>query len=224
MRVAVLRGRRRQGTVAAVPRKPRIVVRHGIYHVTSRGNRRQAIQVDAHDGLRFEKLLATAVERYELILHAWCLLSNHLHLVVEVPEGNLSRAMQWLKATYAQRFNWRHDVADHLFGGRFFSKLLASDESFLNACEYVLANPAEAGVVALPESYRWSSCAATLGLGAPQPYLTTTRVLATLDPDPERAREILRRRLHRRLEGAAARAPADDWLFRARPLRAGPGV
>ena len=193
-------------------RPPRIVVPNGIYHVTSRGNRRQPIMLDHVDALRFEKHLAAAVERYELLLHAWALLGNHLHLVVQVPQANLSVAMQWLKSTYAQKFNWRNGFADHLFGGRFRSRQVKSNADFINVCEYVLANPAEAGIVELPESYRYSSCGYTLGIGMPQPYVTTSMLLGLLHRDPVVARQILRWRLHRRL-GFRPLGPREDWLF-----------
>jgi putative transposase len=181
-------------------RRPRIIEPNGIYHVTSRGNRKQEIVVDTRDYLRFRELLAATVERYELVLHAWCVLSNHFHLVVQVPHANLSAAMQWFKGTQAQKVNWRHGLQDHVYGRRFGARHIRSDGDFINVCEYVLANPAEAGIVELPEEYFWSSCASTLGLALPQPFVTTDMLLALLHPDVEEARAILARRLRARIE------------------------
>src|SRR5262245_7521982 len=93
----------------------------GRYHVTARGNERRAIYRDDRDRLRFLELLGEARERYGVRVHAYVLMDNHFHLLVETPEANLSRAMQWLNVSYSVWFNRRRDRSGHLFQGRFHS-------------------------------------------------------------------------------------------------------
>lgn len=181
-----------------MPRPLRSIARNGVYHVTSRGNRRQAIAAVSQDFRSFKGLLNDVVVKYELVLHAWCVLDNHLHLVVQVPYANLSAAMQWLKGTYALRFNNRHGFRDHLFGPRFFARPITTDRDLVGVCEYVLANPSEAGIVELPEEWPWSSARGSTGLSAQDAFVSDSVLLAQYHTDRRRAQEILRFRLHAR--------------------------
>ncbi|HET7571276.1 MAG TPA: transposase [Gaiellaceae bacterium] len=141
----------------------------GVVHLTWRGNRRQAVFLDELDRERFCELLGVACERYGWRVLAWCLLGNHLHLLVEVPAETLSRGMQWLGGRYAQFFNVRHELDGHLFQGRFHSERVADLEHAIEAGRYVDLNPERAGICRADE-WRWSSARAHLGLEPPRPF------------------------------------------------------
>jgi REP element-mobilizing transposase RayT len=129
-----------------MPRARRILVEHGIYHVFSRGNRRQPIFLDERDFARFLEFLDEVVARYGWIVHAYCLMPNHYHLLVETPEANLSEGMHRLGFLYAQWFNRRHDVDGHLFQGRFGARLVESNYHLLETARYIVLNPVRAGL------------------------------------------------------------------------------
>jgi REP element-mobilizing transposase RayT len=128
----------------------------GYYHVTTRGNGGCAIFLDDRDRKLFLRLLVEARRRGRLRLHCWCLMTTHYHLVVELREVRLSRAMQYLNGVYARRFNARHGLRDHMFGERFASAPIESEEHLHHAIAYVLENPVRAGIVASYDHWQWS--------------------------------------------------------------------
>jgi putative transposase len=130
--------------LAEVPRPPRIQVPGGIYHVTSRGNRRQAICHDDHDRRRFLATRDRVIRRCGWRLHAYCLMNNHFHLLVETPKPNLSSGMQRLKCDYAAYFNERHSLDGHLFQQRFDSRLIETEGYFAEVLRYIALNPVRA--------------------------------------------------------------------------------
>jgi REP element-mobilizing transposase RayT len=134
-----------------------------LYHVTTRGVRRQAIFVDDIDRRRFLELLADVVDRFGLICLGYCLMENHYHLVIETPEANLSAGMHRLNGLYAQRFNRRHDFEGHVFERRFHAELVTSTAHLLELSRYVPLNPVRAGTCRDAAGYRWSSFRATVG-------------------------------------------------------------
>jgi REP element-mobilizing transposase RayT len=174
-------------------RPPRLQVPGGIYHVFARGNRGQQLYVDAVDRFRFLGLLEEVVVWLGWMLHAYCLLSNHYHLVVQTPKADLSRGMHRLNGLSAQRFNRTHDVGGHLFQGRFGSVLVESEAQFLAVCRYVALNPVLAGLCSDPADWRWSSYAATVGLAPRPPFLTIGLVLGHFGRAEDEAREAYRR-------------------------------
>lgn len=117
--------------------------------------------------------LAVARHLDGLLCHAYCLMPNHYHLLVETPRANLDDAMQRLNGTYAMRFNRHHERTGHVFQGRYGSKLITDDDYALTVVQYIAANPVQAGLCDAPEEWPWSSYAATAGLAAPQPFLTS---------------------------------------------------
>jgi REP element-mobilizing transposase RayT len=143
--------------LAEVPRPPRIQVSGGIYHVTSRGNRRQSICHDDHDRRRFLATHDRVIRRCGWRLHAYCLMDNHFHLLVETPKPNLSSGMQRLKCDYAAYFNERHSLDGHLFQQRFDSRLIETEEYFAEALRYIALNPVRAGLCEHPSDWPWSS-------------------------------------------------------------------
>ena len=127
------------------------------YHVTARGTGRMSIFLDAVDRRRFLALLGVVVAHHELDCHAYCLMTNHYHLVVTTTRANLSRAMQQLNGRYAERWNRRHERVGHLFQGRYGAQLVQDGAYFLTVCRYVALNPVRAGLVTAPERWPWSS-------------------------------------------------------------------
>jgi REP element-mobilizing transposase RayT len=144
-----------------------------LYHVTSRGNRRQAIYLDDRDRRRFLGTLATSVERCSLLCHAYCLMDNHYHLLVETPEANLAKAMSCLNGLYAQGFNRRHQRDGHLFQGRYHAKIVEKDGYLLAVSRYIVLNPVRAGFVEAPSQWPWSSYRAQAGEVVAPRHLTT---------------------------------------------------
>jgi REP-associated tyrosine transposase len=139
-----------------MPRAPRSFEPGGHYHVTSRGNNGDEIFVDDEDRAAFVRLVARTAVRFRLNVHAWCLMSNHYHLVVEATTGNVSGAFHYLNGEYAKRFNERHCRTGHVFGGRFRAAVVEDERHLEAACAYVLLNPVRAGLVPTAEDWRWA--------------------------------------------------------------------
>jgi putative transposase len=162
-----------------MPRPPRIQIAGGVYHVTSRGNRKEPIFLDDKDRDRCLSLIATAVKRFDWICLAYCLMENHLHLLIETPRPNLSRGMQWLKGTYGGWFNERYGLVGHVFQGRFASRLVVEELHRIETARYIALNPVRAMELRQPEDFPWSSYAATIGRAKAPPFLAVERLLET---------------------------------------------
>src|SRR5262245_25791881 len=119
--------------------------------------------VDAIERCMFLRLLARMCGRCEVECYAYCLMTNHYHLVIKTLRANLSLAMQRLNSAYAGWWNKRHGRVGHVFQGRFGSQVVQDGDYFLMACRYVVRNPVSADLVASPEVWRWSSYRATAG-------------------------------------------------------------
>ena len=130
-------------------RPVRIEIPGGWYHVTARGNERRRIFADDKDRGRFVELLAEWVERFGLRLHAYVLMDNHYHLLVETPHANLSQAMQWLGVSYTTWFNRRHGRVGHLFQGRFKAMILEAESAAVEVGRYLHLNPVRVGRLGL---------------------------------------------------------------------------
>lgn len=139
-----------------------------LYHLTARGDRREAIYEDDEDRDRFLAVLGELAERYNWICHAYCLMPNHYHLVAETVEGNLSQGMRHLNGVYTQASNRRHGRNGHLFQGRFKGILVDRDAYLLEVTRHVVLNPVRVGLVEAPEDWPWSSYGAMMGT-APAP-------------------------------------------------------
>ncbi len=129
-----------------VARKLRIEYPGAIYHVLSRGDRREPIFRDDRDRTRFVETLAEACRKTAWQVHAYCLMSNHFHLVIETPQGNLVAGMKWFLGTFTSRFNRRHKLFGHLFSGRYKALIVdGSGDGYLRTVgEYVHLNPVRA--------------------------------------------------------------------------------
>ena len=148
-----------------------------IYHVTARGNARAAIFLDDEDRGLFVGVLAECVSRFGWLCHAYCLMDNHYHLLIETPGGNLSAGMRQLNGIYTQRFNRRHGRVGHIFQGRFKAILVERDSYLLELCRYVVLNPVRAGMVREVAQYAWSSYPAMMGEAAAPQWLHTDWLL-----------------------------------------------
>jgi len=145
-----------------MPRKLRVEYPGAIYHVMNRGDRREAIFADDQDRQRFLETLAETCQRTGWQVHAYCLMPNHFHLVVETPQPNLVVGMKWLLGTYTSRFNRRHKEFGHLFSGRYKSLIVdGSGTGYVKTvCDYVHLNPVRAKLLSVRqplEAYGWSS-------------------------------------------------------------------
>ncbi len=170
----------------------RIDLAGGLYHVTSRGDRREDIYLDDEDREIWLDVFAQVCERFNWRCHAWCQMNNHYHVVVETPEANLSQGMRQLNGVYTQRFNRRHGYVGHLFQGRFKGILVEQDAYLLELARYVVLNPVRAGMVRHASEWPWSSYHAMVGregaakCGAPE-WLETDWLLGQFGKQRRRA-------------------------------------
>ena len=155
----------------------RIEFPDALYHVTARGDRREEIFEDDQDRQTFLSTLEQVVAQFNWVCYAWCLMDNHYHLMIQTPDGNLSKGMRQLNGVYTQASNRRHQRAGHLFQGRFKAILVDSDAYLLELSRYVVLNPVRAGVVKKPADWPWSSYRASVGLEPAAPWLAVDGLL-----------------------------------------------
>ncbi len=158
----------------------RIEFAGALYHVTLRGNGRKPIFRNDQDRLSFLEVLHKVNQRCHWFCHAYCLMTNHYHLIIETPEGNLSRGMRQLNGVYTMYFNRRHRTVGHVFQGRYKAILVEKESYLLEVCRYVVLNPVRAGLVERPEGWSWSSYRGTAGLNKPHPSLTIDWILGQM--------------------------------------------
>jgi REP element-mobilizing transposase RayT len=163
-----------------------------VYHVTSRGDRREDIYLDDDDRQQWMAVLSLVCDRFNWIVHAFCQMTNHYHLLVETPDGNLSAGMRHLNGLYTQRFNRRHAQVGHLFQGRYKAILIQKEAHLLELSRYVVLNPVRAQMVPSPEQWRWSSYVAVMDDHAPPKWLDTDWLLGQFGRQRKRACEAYR--------------------------------
>lgn len=168
-------------------RKPRIHLSGGIYHVIFRGNGGQDVFLTEADRYRFYLLLQEGTHRFGYRIHAFCLMTNHIHLALQVGDIPLSRAMQNLSFRYTRWINWREKRSGHLFQGRYKAVLVDGESYLLELVRYIHLNPVRAGMVASPEEYSWSGHRAYLGKEI-LPWLTTDWMFAQFGKSATMAR------------------------------------
>ena len=186
----------------------RVLFPGAVYHVTARGNDRSPIYRCSGDRLAFLHQLARAVDRYGVICHAYCLMGNHYHLVLETPRPNLPIVMRHVNGCYTRAFNAKEGRVGHLFEGRYRAVLVEKDAHLLEIVRYVALNPTRTRPVLCerPEEWAWSSYPALLGAVATPGWLTHDWVLGQFGADLRRgeaARQDVRRR------GAGLARPRD---------------
>jgi putative transposase len=155
----------------------RLEFANAVYHLTSRGNARQGIFFNDGDRELFLQTLAHVVSRYSWICHAYCLMANHYHLLVETPKANLSIGMRQLNGIFTQSFNRRHKRVGHLFQGRFKAVLVEKESYLLELCRYVVLNPVRVKGGTKTAAWKWSSYRATAGLASVPEFLSTDWLL-----------------------------------------------
>jgi REP element-mobilizing transposase RayT len=185
-------------------RKPREEVADGIFHVFARGAAQQAIFLGDADRLRYLAGLGRVVGRREWNCLSYCLMDNHVHLLLKTPNANLGEGMHGLHGDNAQIFNRRHGRRGHLFQSRYGAVRVRDDVQMWTVAAYIARNPCQAGLAERPEDWRWSSFAATIGAPGPA-WLDTAHLLEhfnALGGDPRHQYEdLVRRGMH----GAAPR-------------------
>ena len=151
----------------------RIEFPNAVYHVTSRGDRREDIFTDDEDRDALLRVLAQGMDRFSAQVLAYCLMGNHYHFVLHTREANLSRLMRHINGVYTQAFNRRHHKVGHLFQGRFKAILVDRDAYLLEVCRYVELNPVRAGIVRTAGDWPWSSYRSHVGADPTPPWLDT---------------------------------------------------
>jgi putative transposase len=154
-----------------------------VHHVTSRGNAGEEIFLNDADRIRFLEVLGTVVERFGWICYAYCLMTNHYHLLIETPQPNLSRGMKHLNGVYTQWFNREHSRTGHLVQGRFKSIVVEKESYLLELARYIVLNPVRAKMVRSARDWRWSSYRATAGQADPPRFLTVDWLLSQFAKD-----------------------------------------
>lgn len=171
-------------------RLPRIQFPGAFYHVTSRGNRRANIYVTERDYCDWVNTLGAAATKYNFVVHAYCQMPNHFHLVIQTTDANLARGMQHLNSTYCQDFNQRHNLSGHVMQGRYHALLIEKESQLLATVRYVERNPVRATLVPHPADWNWSSHRAMLGLAEAPAWLASDWLLSQFGTGPrmDRAR------------------------------------
>ena len=207
-------------------RQLRIQYEGAIYHLMSRGDRREEIFRDDLDRKSFLQTLGAACQKSGWQVHAYCLMSNHFHLVMETPRANLVEGMKWLLGTYTMRFNRRHKLSGHLFAGRYKSLLIdgATAGYLRTVCDYVHLNPVRAKLLGTRErlhKYRWSSYPSYLqSRQKREPWLRCDRLFGEhgLMRESRRSRLEFARRMEQRCvepNGPQAARIRRGWCFGA---------
>jgi putative transposase len=185
----------------------RIEFPDALYHVTSRGDRREDIFEDDQDRWTFLATLEQVIAQCNWTCYAWCLMDNHYHLLIQTPDGNLSKGMRQLNGVYTQASNRRHLRVGHLFQGRFKAILVDSDAYLLELARYVVLNPVRAGMVKKPADWTWSSYRASVGLEPATSWLAADGLLAVF----AKRRSLAQQRYAQFvIEGIKAASPWDN--------------
>ena len=155
----------------------RIAFPGAFYHITARGNERKAVFKSKRDRERFLEYLETATDRYRAVIHAYCLMDNHYHLLLETPAGNLSQIMHHVNGAYTTYFNVKRARSGHLFQGRYKAIVVEKDEYAKELSRYIHLNPVRAKMVQTPEEYAWTSYNFYIGKDKAPPWLQRQFIL-----------------------------------------------
>lgn len=147
-----------------MPRQPRVWYPGATYHIMQRGVRKDSIFILENDFFRFLQLLKKAAEDFHCIIHAYCLMTNHYHLLLETSDQEIWKFMKGFPQRYAYYYNKQYNFQGHLFEGRYRSCLVTDDAYFLQTGRYIHLNPVKARIVENPQDYKWSSYSTYLGI------------------------------------------------------------
>lgn len=171
----------------------RIEYPDAVYHVTSRGNARSDIFHSDQDREEFLFILDTVVKRFNWLCHAYCLMDNHYHLLIETPDGNLSLGMRQLNGIYTQKYNYLHGKTGHVFQGRYKAILVDKESYLLELCRYVVLNPVRAKMISKPEEWKWSSYRYTAGIKKAPAYLIPDWIVGHFSKNKAEAQKLYRK-------------------------------
>lgn len=158
-----------------------------IYHLTARGNRRATIYADDNDRLVWLAILGEAAERFNFVIHAYCIMPNHFHLLVRTVDGNLARGIRHLNGSYSQYYNRRHSLSGHLFQGRYHAVLVLGQSYLLELARYIALNPLRAQLIDNVDDWLWGSHYHILNGHAPA-WLDTEWLLSQFGDEDRLAR------------------------------------
>jgi putative transposase len=175
-----------------------------LYHVTSRGDQRNAIYRDNADRHMWLDVLGLVCARFNFVVHSYCQMTNHYHLMVETVDGNLAQGMRQLNGIFSQRVNWRHDLVGHVFQGRYKAVLVQKDAHLLELARYIVLNPVRAVFVGSPDEWYWSSHHFMRGTARAPAWLETEWLLGQFGGAPDCAIESYRQFV---AAGAGAQSP-----------------
>jgi putative transposase len=165
----------------------RLEIPGGVYHVTSRGDRREAIYDDDDDRTRWLEVVSQVCDRFNWRVHAYCQMDNHFHIVIEKADANLSKGMRQLNGVYTQYYNRRHNRVGHVYQGRYKAILVEKEAYLLELCRYVVLNPVRAHMVKDMGDWFWSSYLAMTGKSSPPGWLETDWLLSHFSLQRKRA-------------------------------------
>lgn len=181
-----------------------------LYHVITRGNCSGEVYHEDDDRYRFLEILNDTVKKFKPICHSYCMMTNHYHMLLETPDGNLSSCIHRLNSVYANYFNRKYDRIGHLFQGRFKAIVVQKESYLLELCRYIVLNPVRAHMVDEPGDYKWSSYRYTVSLrGDPIPFLSSDWILAQFDEELSKAREKYIKFVY---DGMNAESPMNDVI------------
>lgn len=185
----------------------RIEFAGALYHVTARGDRKERVYLDDADCARWLDTLADVCARYCFVVHAYCLMRNHYHLLVETPDGQLAKGMRQLNGVYSQAFNRRHDLVGHVFQGRYNAIVCQKESYLMELARYIVLNPVRAKMVAAVDDWPWSSHAFVMGEKTAPPWFDAAYLLSCFGGDLVSARQAY---LAFTLAGVDAKRPLDE--------------
>ena len=180
----------------------------GLYHLIFKGNFSRPIVGDLSERQELQRRLEAASMKYGVIVLAFCCMDTHVHLLIRVGAGDVSKAMQELIGGYSRWRNHRHGERGNLFRSRFWSKIVRNNSQLLVTARYIELNPVAAGMHSSPEDWQWSSCRAHLGRAHPPRFLANAEFLSFFAPDRNRARAAYERFLRAGLPAARTRSRA----------------
>lgn len=181
-----------------------------LYHVTARGDKLQTIYRDDADRYIWLEVLGLVCARFHLVVHAYCQMTNHYHLMVETAEGNLAQGMRQLNGIYSQRVNRRHKLVGHVFQGRYKAVLVQKEAHLLELSRYIVLNPLRAGMVTSHVEWYWSSHHFMLDPAGKPVWLDREWLLGQFGPSPDDAVERYRQFV---AAGAGAESPLRETQF-----------
>jgi len=169
-----------------VPRQARIKGEFSIYHIIQRGNEKKNLFLSSEDNAKFVEILGRMKIKYKFFLYAFCLMGNHVHLLIDDNGNDISKIIKSVNVSYAQYFNRKYQRCGHLFQDRFWSELVKDERYFLQVSRYIHNNPVRAGVAKEPAEYCWSSYNIYAGRTEDlYKLIDKGKVLAIFSPDPE---------------------------------------